>query len=183
MSLGSLHHLFVHELTDLYSAENQILKALPRMAEAASSPGLKRAFLAHLDETRTHIRRLEEIFGDLDYHLPSDSHGDGVEGLISEGHHVIESGSAGPLRDAGLIFFARRVEHYEMAGYGSVVALASVVGSDAVLRRLRLTLEEEDRADRELTLLSETVIRAGALPDSPAPEPKPNHNPIDKPHP
>lgn len=180
MSLGSLHHLFIHELKDLYSAENQILKALPRMAEAASSPGLKRAFLAHLDETRTHIRRLEEIFGDLEY-LPSEAHGDGAESLISEGEHVIESGSAGPLRDAGLIICARRVEHYEMAGYGNAVALAAVVGSDAALRRLRLTLEEEDRADRELTTLSESVIRAGTLPDPPAPDPNPN--PQDKPHP
>ncbi len=165
MESGTLHHLFVHELKDLYSAENQILKALPRMAAAASSPALKRAFLSHLDETRTHIRRLEEIFGDMRF-VASGSHGDGAEYLLSEGDHVIATEVAGPARDAGLIFCARRVEHYEMAGYGGAVALASAIGNHEALHHLRLTLEEEGRADRDLSTLSEFVIRADANPAS-----------------
>lgn len=165
MKFDSLHHLFVHELKDLYSAENQILKALPRMAEAATNIELKRAFLNHLDETRNHIRRLEEIFGNLEFRA-SDSHGEGAEGLITEGVQFLEAEADCRVRDAGLIFCAQRVEHYEIAGYGGAIALAEALGTRRALENLRLTLAEEDAADRNLSHLSEIVILAGALPAS-----------------
>lgn len=165
MKFDSLQHLFVHELKDLYSAENQIVKALSRMADTATCPDLRRAFLHHLDETRNHVRRLEEIFGDLDFQ-PSNLYGDGVEAILLEGDHLIEGEADGPVRDAGLILCAQRIEHYEMAGYGGAIALAEVLGPPLALKNLRLTLEEEGEADRNLSHLSETVILAGAAPAS-----------------
>lgn len=157
MKLESLEKLFVHELKDLYSAEKQIAEALPKMSDAASSPRLKEAFDNHLDETKTHISRIEDIFTSLDY-SPGGERCDAAEGLIKEGDAMIEMDADENVRDAGLIGAAQRVEHYEMAGYGNAVALASALGLDDAAASLRMTLEEEGKADRDLTHLAQKEI-------------------------
>lgn len=157
MKLESLEKLFVHELKDLYSAEKQIVEALPKMSKAAESPRLKEAFDNHLEETKTHITRIEAIFETLDY-KPGGEHCDGAEGLIKEGQAMIDMEADERVRDAGLICAAQRVEHYEMAGYGNAVAIASALGYDEAAKTLRLTLEEEGKADRDLSHLAQKEI-------------------------
>ena len=161
MKLASLHDLYIDELKDLYSAENQLLKALPKMAKAASAPELQTAFEDHLEETQGQVRRLERIFKKLDA-SPKGKKCKAMEGLIEEGKEVIEEDADPAVRDAALIAAAQRVEHYEMAGYGCVRTYARLLGYDEAADLLQETLDEEGAADKKLTKLAEASINAEA---------------------
>ncbi|MFC5051934.1 ferritin-like domain-containing protein [Rubritalea spongiae] len=157
MKLDSLEKLLVHEMKDLYSAEKQILKALPKMAEAAHNPHLKKVFEDHFEETKTHISRIESAFASLDYE-PGGEHCSGAEGLIKEGEDMIGMDGDEQIKDAGLICAAQRVEHYEMAGYGNIVALANALGINEISKLMRESLEEEGKADRDLTYIAQKEV-------------------------
>ncbi len=146
MKLDSLHSLFVDELKDLYSAENQLVKALPRMAKAASSPDLKAAFTEHLRVTKGQVERLEKIFKQIGA-SPRGKKCKAMEGLIEEGKEVIGEDAEAAVRDAALIGAAQRVEHYEMAGYGCVRTYARQLGYPEAAELLQQTLDEEGEAD------------------------------------
>lgn len=162
MKLDNLDKLFVHELKDLYSAENQLLEALPKMAKAAKHPDLQKAFLSHLEETKTHVTRLESVFKGLDF-KPGGHRCAAMSGLIEEGEEMIKADAAEDVRDAGLIACAQRVEHYEIAGYGTAVALAAKLGKHDLADTLRETLEEEGKADRSLTHIADRVVNFKAM--------------------
>ncbi len=155
MNLTSLERLFVHELKDLYSAENQLLQALPNMSEAAFTQQLKDKFESHRKETEKHVQRLEEIFEDLDFE-PGGEECDGMAGLISEGEEIIQMDGDDSVKDAALIAAAQRVEHYEIAGYGTARSLARHLGNQKAEGLLQQTLEEEAAADKALTNLAES---------------------------
>ena len=161
MKIENLKDLLVHELKDLYSAETQIMEALPKMAEAAHSQELKKAFNDHLEETKGQKQRLEEIFKHFDY-KPGGQKCDAAEGLIEEGEEIIEELDKGELRDAALIGAAQRVEHYEMAGYGTARTFAEVLGLSEVQRLLQETLDQEGEANKLLTELSKKLNRQAA---------------------
>jgi ferritin-like metal-binding protein YciE len=156
MKLGSLKELFVEELKDLYSAENQILKALPKMIKKASSSELKRGFEEHLEQTRGHVERLEKIFQQLD-ESPKGKKCKGMEGIITDGAELMEEDAEPEVMDAGLIAAAQRVEHYEMAGYGCVRTYARLLGHSSFVQLLETTLNEEKETDAKLTRLAEGV--------------------------
>jgi ferritin-like metal-binding protein YciE len=160
MKLQTLHDLYVAELRDLYSAENQILKALPRMAKKASSPDLKRAFEEHLEQTQGHVERLEEVFEKLDV-KPRGKKCKAMEGLIEEGKEVMEEAGEDVL-DAALIAAAQKVEHYEMASYGCARTYARLLGDAEAADLLQQTLDEEGETDKRLTQLAESHINAEA---------------------
>ena len=150
MDKNSLKGLYVDELKDLYSAENQITKALPKMAKAATSDELREGFEEHLEQTKGQIERLQQIFEKLG-EKPTGKKCMGMEGLLKEGAEVMEEDYEGAVMDAALISAAQRVEHYEMAGYGAVIAYAEVLGEDEAASLLRETLEEEKETDEKLT--------------------------------
>jgi ferritin-like metal-binding protein YciE len=156
MKLESLADVFEAELRDLYSAEKQLVEALPDIAEAASSDALKDAVNEHLEETRGHVRRLEQVFEAIGV-KPQAEHCDGMEGLISEGSEVAEMEGDGDARDAALIGAAQRVEHYEIAAYGTARTLAKQLGHDDAAKLLSETLDEESAADEKLTKIAESV--------------------------
>jgi ferritin-like metal-binding protein YciE len=156
-----LDELLVDELKDLYSAENQIIKALPKMAKAASAPELRRAFERHLEDTRRQVERLEQIGETLDIRL-SGKKCRGMEGLIDEGKELM-SELDGEALDAGLIGAAQKVEHYEIAAYGTARAHAEMLGYTKVARLLQQTLNEEGATDKKLTQLAESVINMEAV--------------------
>ncbi|CAN5417636.1 ferritin-like domain-containing protein [soil metagenome] len=156
-----LEELLVDELKDLYSAENQIIKALPKMAKATSSPELKRAFERHLEETRRQVDRLEQIGEHLEIKLTGKKC-KGMEGLIEEGKEMIGELEDEAL-DAGLIGAAQKVEHYEIASYGTARTHAEVLGYSKVARLLQQTLNEEFATDKKLTQLAENIINVEAL--------------------
>jgi ferritin-like metal-binding protein YciE len=164
MSLDTLHGLFVDELKDLYSAENQLLKALPRMAKGATHPSLKAAFTEHLEVTRGQVARLETIFEKLGG-SPKGKKCVAMEGLIEEGKELLEQKKeAEPsVLDAALIGAAQRVEHYEMAGYGCVRTFARLLGYADAQKLLQETLDEEAEADEKLSALAEEVVNPDAL--------------------
>jgi ferritin-like metal-binding protein YciE len=153
MKSNRLKHLYVEELKDLYSAENQLVKAIPKMAKASTSPDLRAGFEEHLGQTREHVARLERIFKGLS-ESPTGKKCKGMEGLIKEGAEMIEENPPAEELDAGLISAAQRVEHYEMAGYGCVATYAKLLGEDEAESLLRETLEEERATDKKLTQLS-----------------------------
>src|SRR3984893_100957 len=153
MKANRLRHLYVEELKDLYSAENQLVKALPKMAKASTSEELRAGFEEHLDQTKEHVVRLEKIFKAL-RESPKGKKCKGMEGLIKEGAELIEEDPAPEELDAGLISAAQRVEHYEIAGYGCVSTYAKLLGEDEAVSILRQTLEEEKETDEKLTQLS-----------------------------
>lgn len=161
MALTTLHDLYVDELKDLYSAESQILKALPKMVKTASAPDLKAAFEDHLEKTEVHVQRLEQIFQELNQ-SPKGKKCHGMEGLLAEGKEMIEEDATADVKDAGLISAAQRVEHYEMAGYGSVRTYAQQLGYREAARLLQQTLDEEGDADHKLTQLAVTHINREA---------------------
>ncbi len=161
MPLDSLHDLYVEELKDLYNAENQLLKALPRMAKAASAPELKEAFTNHLEETRGQVQRLETIFAELGV-SPKGKKCKAMEGLVEEGKEVMGEDGEPAVIDAALIAAAQRVEHYEMAGYGCARTFATLLGYTDAAELLQETLDEEGNADKLLTGLAETVINVEA---------------------
>ncbi len=169
MALDSLHELLVNELKDLYSAENQLLKALPKMAKAAESEELRAAFEEHLEVTQGQVERLDAVFEQLEA-SPRGKKCKAMEGLIEEGKEVIDEDGAPPVKDAALIAAAQRVEHYEIAGYGCVRTYARLLGYDEAADLLQQTLDEEAEADEKLTQLAESVINIEAEQhESPAP--------------
>lgn len=159
--MDSLHDLYVNELKDLYNAENQLLKALPKMAKKATAPGLRAAFTEHLDVTRKQVERLEQIFSELGV-SPKGKKCKAMEGLIEEGKEVLAGDGHPSVIDAALIASAQRVEHYEMAGYGCVRTFAHLLGYVEAEALLQETLDEEGEADKTLTELAETVINVEA---------------------
>jgi ferritin-like metal-binding protein YciE len=162
MELDSLRALYVEELKDLYSAETQIMKALPRMIRAAEHPQLKRAFEKHLRVTERQAKRLEKICKALG-EKPTGKKCVGMEGLIKEAKELISEKPEPEVLDAGLISAAQHVEHYEMAGYGTVRTYARELGYDDQADLLQMTLDEEQQTDEELTLLAESSINLEAI--------------------
>jgi ferritin-like metal-binding protein YciE len=156
-----LEELLVDQLKDLYSAENQIIKALPRMAKAASSPELKRAFERHLEETKRQVERLDEIGEALEVRLTGKKC-KGMEGLIAEGKEIMEEDLDDNAIDAGLIGAAQKVEHYEIAAYGTARTHAAMLGHNKAAKLLQQTLDEEGNTDKKLTQLAESIINAEA---------------------
>lgn len=156
MSVDSMEKLFVTELKDLYSAENQITKALPKMAKAASSAELRNAFEHHLKETEEQIQRLEQIF-EMVGESAKGKTCEGLKGILEEGERMMHDAQEGPLRDEAMIAGAQRVEHYEMAAYGTVRTYAERLGKQQVVQLLERTLEEEKSADKKLTEVSNKV--------------------------
>jgi ferritin-like metal-binding protein YciE len=161
MKLESLRELLVDELKDLYSAENQLVKALPKMAKAAASPELKAAFEEHLEETKGQVDRLVTIFEQLEG-SPKGKKCKAMEGLIEEGSEFIEADGEDSVKDAALICAAQKVEHYEIASYGCARTFATLLGLDEVAELLQETLDEEGNADKKLTELAETAINVEA---------------------
>jgi ferritin-like metal-binding protein YciE len=161
MKLNSLHDLYVTELKDLYDAENRIIKALPKMAEAASSPDLKNAFEEHLQQTRNQAMRLEQIFQKLD-ESPKGEKCKGMVGIIDEGEDLMDEDAPPAVSDAALIAAAQRVEHYEIASYGTARTFARRLGYQDHERLLSETLEEEGQTDKKLTMLAESYINEEA---------------------
>jgi ferritin-like metal-binding protein YciE len=155
MEHKDLMELFVDELKDIYSAENQLIKALPKMAKAATSEDLRSGFEAHLEQTKEHARRIEEICTELG-EKPTGKKCGGMEGLIGEGKEMIEE-FEGDLLDAALISAAQRVEHYEIAAYGTVRTYAELLAQDRAVELLKETLEEEKETDQKLTELAVTI--------------------------
>lgn len=161
MKLKSLQDLFVDQLKDLYGAEMQLEKALPKMAKAASSPELQQAYHQHLDQTKMQVDRLKQIFGDLN--LPARAKQcKGMEGIIDEGKEIIDLNAEPEVRDAGLIAAAQKAEHYEISGYGTLRTFASRLGYRNAARLLEQTLDEEKQTDQKLTHLAESGINAEA---------------------
>jgi len=161
MEMESLQDLFVEDLKDLYSAETQLTKALPKMAKAATNPDLKQAFETHLAETQVQIERLEKIFEELD-ESPKGKKCKAMEGLIEEGKELMEEDAEPEVLDAGLIGAAQKVEHYEIAGYGTVRTYAQMLGNEEAARLLQKTLDEEGMTDKKLTELAMQCINADA---------------------
>lgn len=159
--INDLNDLFQHELKDLYSAEQQILKALPKMADATSHDELRRAFQEHEQVTREQVRRLETIADDLGFELKG-TKCKGIEGIIDEGKDVLKADADPSTRDAALIGQAQRVEHYEIAGYGTARTYARRLGYDRAAELLQTTLEEEGNTDQRLTQLAESLVNPDA---------------------
>lgn len=159
---SEFHDFFVDELKDIYWAEKHLTKALPKMQKAATSDELKQAFGDHLEVTKEHISRLEEVFGMMDQKAAAKKC-DAMEGLVKEGEGIIEDTDAGTMiRDAGLILAAQKVEHYEIATYGGLAQLARTMGRDDVADVLEETLNEEKEADQLLTSIAEDHINIEA---------------------
>jgi len=155
MKLESLRELLIEELQDLYSAENQILEALPKMIEKASSPDLKAGFTEHLEQTRQHVARLDQIFDQLgDEFDRDDKTCKGMQGIIKDSKELIKTDAEPEVLDAGMIAGAQRVEHYEIAGYGTVRTYAQLLGRNEWVQLLEQTLQEEKDTDRKLTQLA-----------------------------
>jgi ferritin-like metal-binding protein YciE len=157
-----LEELLIDELKDIYNAENQMLKSLPKMAKAASSPELKRAFERHLEETRRQVERLNQIGEQMDIRL-SGKKCKGMEGLIEEGKEIMEEDLDDNAIDAGLIGAAQKAEHYEIAAYGTARTHASLLGYNKIAKLLQQTLDEEGATDKKLTALAESVINVEAV--------------------
>ena len=161
MELQTLKDLYLHELKDLFSAEQQLVKALPKMAKAASNKELAAGFQEHLEQTRGHAQRLEQI---LSSHKAT-TRGPkckGMEGIVAEGAEMIEEEADDEVKDAGLISAAQRVEHYEMAGYGTARAYAELLGDQEGAGLLQTTLEEERQTDEKLSTLAKSAINVAA---------------------
>lgn len=161
MKLKTLEDLLLHELKDLFSAENQLVKALPKMAKAATNEKLKAGFQEHLEQTKGHVQRLEQIADSIGKKLTGHKC-KAMEGLVEEGAELISEDTEDSIRDAGLIGAAQRVEHYEIAGYGTARALATKLGHEDIADLLEQTLEEEKETDEKLTELTESVVVAEA---------------------
>lgn len=154
MSVKTIEELFVHELSDIYSAEKQLTKALPRLARAATNPNLAAAFETHLEETNGQIERIDKVVELLEIRLKRVKCA-AMEGLVEEGKEIIDTIEKSPLRDAALIGGAQKVEHYEIAAYGTLAALAKQLGYKDALPLLLETLKEEKATDEKLTMLAE----------------------------
>jgi ferritin-like metal-binding protein YciE len=162
MKLDTLEQLYINELRDLYSAENQLLKALPKMAKGATSPELKDAFEKHLEQTKGHVERLEQIFEQLDED-PKGKTCHGMKGLIEEGSEILKEDGEESVLDAGIIVAAQKVEHYEIASYGSVRTFANLLNQEEAARLLQSTLDEESETNEILNRLAETIVNPEAV--------------------
>ncbi len=161
MKLDTLQDLFIYELQDLYSAETQLVKALPKMAKAATNEDLRGGFEEHLEQTKEHVERLKQIAKSCDCDLV-DHRCEAMEGLIREGSELISEDAEDAVRDAGLIGAAQRVEHYEIAAYGTARALANCLGYGQAGELLGQTLKEEKATDEKLTDLAESALNTEA---------------------
>lgn len=159
--LKSFKDLFVNQIEDLYDAENRLTKALPKMADAASSSQLKQAIQHHLTETQGHVSRLETIFRELNIE-PKRETCEAMKGLISEGEEMIKAKGDSDVKDAALIAAAQRVEHYEISGYGTARAFARRLGMTQAANLLQQTLGEEEAADRKLNQIAESSVNVQA---------------------
>ena len=159
---NSLQDLFVNQIEDLYDAENRIVRALPKMVDAASSRDLKTAFETHLQQTRQHVERLDAIFRELN-RTPTRETCEAMKGLIREGEEMVSAKGDLSVRDAALIAAAQRIEHYEIACYGTARAFARQLGINEAARILESTLREEEAADKKLTEIAETEVNERAL--------------------
>jgi ferritin-like metal-binding protein YciE len=162
MSLDSMEKLFLEELKDIYHAEKQLIRALPRMAKAAESPELQQAFTKHLKETQGQVQRLERVFKELGQPARG-KRCKGMEGLVEEGKEKMEEDGEAPVMDAALIASAQKVEHYEMAAYGCLRTYAQLLGYSEAARLLEETLKEEEATDKKLTELGESGINEAAV--------------------
>ena len=162
MKLDSLETLYVEELRDLYNAEQQILKALPKMAKAASSSNLQKGFQDHLQQTKAHVDRLDQIFADLGK-SPKGKKCEAMEGLLKEGAELLDAEAEPSVLDAALIAAAQRVEHYEIAGYGCVRTYAELLGHGEATTLLQQSLDEEKSTDVKLTKLAVGSINTEAV--------------------
>jgi ferritin-like metal-binding protein YciE len=161
MTLATLEDVLAEQVADLQSAEDQLIHALPKMAQAATTPDLREAFQNHLDETRGHAERLKKVAGELNGHIPSETC-EAMKGLIKEGEEIIQEGGDPTAVDAALIGAAQRVEHYEIAAYGTAKALAKELGHKQMADLLNETLQEESAADKLLTdIASGGMLRSG----------------------
>lgn len=161
LKLNSLRDLLVEELRDLYSAETQLVEALPKMAQAANSQELRSAFEHHLEETRGHVSRLESIFQKIGEGSSGETC-EAMKGLVKEGEILVKAQGEPDVRDAGLIGAAQRVEHYEMAGYGTARSLARRLGENQAAETLQRTLNEEAQANEKLTSIAEAQVNVSA---------------------
>lgn len=162
MRLENLTDVLHHELKDLHSAETQLIEALPAMAQAATTASLRKAFEMHLEETREHVRRLEEVSDILAMGITGETC-EAMEGLIQEGEELIEDNDPSDALDAALIAAAQRIEHYEIAAYGSACTFASQLGHDEAERLLRKTLDEEKAADEKLNKIAMQDVNKEAM--------------------
>ena len=162
MKLDTLQQLYTDELRDLYNAEDQLLKALPKMAKAASSEELKDAFEKHLAQTKGHVERLQEIFEELG-EKPKGKTCRAMKGLVEEGSKILKQDGEESVIDAGIIVAAQKVEHYEIAGYGSVRTFAHLLGQNRAAELLQTALDEESETNEVLNRLAENIINPGAL--------------------
>jgi len=162
MKLDTLQKLYTNQLRDLYSAEHQLLKALPKMAKAASSEDLKDAFEKHLEQTKGHVERLEQVFEELG-EKPKGKTCRAMKGLIEEGSEILKEGGEDSVIDAGIIVAAQKVEHYEIAGYGSVRTFAHLLGENKAAELLQTTLDEEAETNQLLNRLAESIVNPEAV--------------------
>jgi ferritin-like metal-binding protein YciE len=162
MKIQTMQDLFVEQIEDLYDAEHQLVKALPNMAKASNSGDLRNAFESHLEQTKGHVERLEKVFAMLK-RRPKGQACPVMKGLVEEGDEIVENMEKSPLRDAGLIAAANRVEHYEIAAYGSARAFALTLGIEKAVDLLQETLDEEVAADEALSKLADTRINDQAF--------------------
>ena len=170
MELATLRDLYIDELKDIYSSESQIIKALPKMAKAATSSALQGGFIKHLEETKVHVQRLDQIFSKLKV-SPTGKKCKATEGLLKEGAELMEEDANPEVMDAGLICAAQKVEHYEIASYGCVRTYAKLLGEDEAVALLQTTLDEEAATDKKLTgLAGEINIEANSDHDASDPD-------------
>ncbi|HLX45689.1 MAG TPA: ferritin-like domain-containing protein [Bryobacteraceae bacterium] len=162
MKIESMEDLFLGQIEDLYDAERRLVKALPKMAKAATSEPLRAAFESHLEETKGHVERLERVFSELQM-KPKAKTCEAMKGLIAEGDEMVKEVPESALRDAGLIAAANRVEHYEIAAYGSARTFAEDLGRRGIAAILKETLEEEKQADSKLTKIAQTTVNREAV--------------------
>ena len=155
--LNTLQDLLIHNIKDLYSAETQLVRALPKMAKAAADPDLKAGFLTHLEETKVHVTRLEEV-AELLGASPRGLSCKAMKGLVEEGEEAIDEEGEPSIKDLGLIAAAQKVEHYEISGYGTARAIAEVMGNKQVAKILKTTEDEEGATDKLLTTAAEKLM-------------------------
>ena len=161
LELNSFQDLFVNQIEDLYDAENRLTRALPKMADAANSPQLRKAFQDHLTETQGHVSRLEQIFREMNIEPKRDTC-EAMKGLIAEGDETVKATGDPAVKDAALIAAAQRVEHYEMSGYGTARAFARRLGLSQAASLLQQTLQEEKAADEKLNSIAESSVNMEA---------------------
>ena len=161
MKIESLEELFIEELKDLYHAEKQLVKALPKMAKAAASEQLRKAFTDHLEQTKNHVLRLEQVFETVDEKAKAKVC-KGMQGLLEEGQETMQEDALEQLADLGLIAAAQKVEHYEISGYGTMRTFAQILGNREAVRLLSETLKEEEAADKLLSAISQSLLKESA---------------------